>query len=292
MIVSMTGYGDAQHSEDGISYALEVRSLNNRYLKSAIKLPEHLQFLEADVDRLLRTKVLRGSLTYSLRVRDTSAQAAYTINTAALQYYLDRLSEVRLGTPVSLDLAAVVALPGVCQPPEVDEATRDHMWRIVESLTNQALDKLVAMRAQEGRALREDLLRHTSAIRTALEAVRRQAPQVVVEYHKRLRQRVNELLNEAKLKLDQQDLAREVAVFAERCDVSEELARLTSHLDQFDALCESREHVGRKLDFLTQEMLREANTIGSKSNDGTITRHIVEIKGLIDRLKEQVQNVE
>ena len=292
MILSMTGYGDAQRMTDGVSYALEIRSLNNRYLKPSIKLPEHLQFLESEVEKLLRARLVRGTVNYTVRVRDTSAEAAYEINVAALQTYLDQLSAVKHTGNVSVDLAAVLALPGVCQPPELDESARERQWEIVESLTSEAIEKLLVMRAEEGRALRTDLLGHTAAIRNELAAVAERVPVVVVEYHKRLTQRVNELIGQAKLKLAEQDLAKEVAVFAERCDISEEIARLTCHLEQFDQLCDSKQHAGRKLDFLSQEMLREANTIGSKSNDSTIARHVVEIKGLIDRVKEQVQNVE
>ena len=292
MILSMTGYGDAQHMEDGVGYALEIRSLNNRYLKPSIKLPEHLQFLEAEVDKLLRTRLVRGTLNYTLRVRDTSAQAAYEINVAALQAYLNLLNAVRATGPVSVDLATVLALPGVCQPPEMDEAQREHQWKIVSALTSEAMEKLVAMRAEEGRALRDDLLKHTAAIRNELAAIAERSPAVVTEYLKRLTQRVNDLVGQAKLQLAEQDLAKETALFAERCDVSEEVSRPKSHLDQFDKLCDSKQHAGRKLDFLAQEMRREANTIGSKSNDTEIARHIVEIKALIDRLKEQVQNVE
>lgn len=292
MILSMTGYGDAEHTEDGVSYALELRSLNNRYFKANIKLPEHLQYLEADVERLLRTRLGRGSINYTLRVRDISAQAAYEINTAALQAYLNRIAAVRSSLPTTVDLAAVVGLPGVCQPPQMDEATRERQWRIVQELTRRAMERLIAMRSQEGRALREDLLAQTAAIRRELAAVAARAPAVVEEYHRRLTQRVNELLARAELRLAQEDLAREVAVYAERADVNEEIARLRSHLDQFEQLCDSKQHAGRKLDFLSQEMLREANTIASKSNDTVIARHTVEIKALIDRVKEQVQNVE
>jgi len=292
MILSMTGYGDAQYASDGVSYNLEIRSLNNRYFKPSIKLPEHLQFLEGEVEKLLRARIGRGSVTYTLRVRDTSAEAAYEINIAALQSYLTQLGSVKASLPASVDLAAVLALPGVCQPPELDEAARERQWHIVESMTKEAVDKLMRMRAEEGRALREDLLSHTAAVRRELAAISERSPAVVAEYRRRLAQRVNELVREARLQLAEQDLAKEVALFAERCDISEEISRLTSHLDQFDRLCDSREHAGRKLDFLSQELLREANTIGSKSSDATITRHVVEIKGLIDRLKEQVQNVE
>lgn len=292
MILSMTGYGDAQLTEQGVSYALEIRSVNNRYFKPNIKLPEHLQFLEAEAEKMLHARLGRGSINLSLRVRDTSAQAAYEINTAALQAYLDKLAKVKHAGPVSLDLAAIVALPGVCQPPEMDETLRERQWAIVEKMTAQALDRLLAMRAAEGKALRDDLLKHTASIREHLAALRERTPTVVEDYQKRLTTRVNDLLSSQKIQLAQQDLAREVALFAERCDVNEEISRLTCHLDQFDKACDSKEHAGRKLDFLAQEMLREANTIGSKANDATIAGHIVEVKASIDRLKEQVQNVE
>ena len=158
--------------------------------------------------------------------------------------------------------------------------------------TLEALDRLVDMRSTEGRALREDLLVHCGRIRELCCKVAELAPTVIEEYQDKLRERVAVLLRAAKLDVDKETLLREVAVFADRCDISEEIARLTSHLDQFTTLCESPELAGRKLDFLTQEMLREANTIGSKSNNAAIARHVVEIKGSIDRLKEQVQNVE
>jgi uncharacterized protein (TIGR00255 family) len=292
MISSMTGYGDAQHSTDGVGYAIEIRSLNNRYLKPSIKLPEHLQYLEGDVEKVLRSRIVRGSVNCSIRVRDTSAQAAYEINVAALQAYLDQLAKVRTGGAASIDLGTVLALPGVCQPPELDEAVREQQWAIIERLLNEALDKLIAMRQAEGQALREDLLRHIDAITADLEAVTARAPLVIEEYHKRLLSRVNELVGNAKLQLEAADLAKEVALFAERCDISEEIARLKSHMDQFRKACDGKQHAGRKLEFITQEMLREANTIASKSNDAAVARHVVEIKGHIDRLKEQVQNVE
>ncbi len=293
MILSMTGYGDAQGSQDGVSYALEIRSLNNRYFKAAIKLPEHLQFLDADVEKLLRSRVGRGSISYSLRARDTSAEAAYEVNIAAVESYLKQLKDAagQRGS-VSIDLAMILALPGVCQPRELDPSQRERQWLLIEQLTNAAVDRLLTMRRDEGKALREVLLRHCAALREHLARIGERAPEVVTDYQDRLRQRVNVLLAGAQLELDRDDLIKEVAIFAERCDIREEADRLGSHLDQFEAVCDSTEHAGRKLDFLAQEMLREANTIGSKANDPAIAVRIVEVKALIDRLKEQVQNVE
>ena len=206
---------------------------------------------------------------------------------------LHRLRQVQPdASPVSIDMATILMLPGVCQPRQIDDEARHAQWQVVQQLAEQALDRLLAMRREEGQALRLDLLTQCQAIRDHLDVVARRAPSVIQEYHQRLARRVQELCAGATLELSKADLAREVAVFAERSDVNEELARLASHLDQFVQLCDSKEHAGRKLDFIAQEMLREANTIGSKANDGEIAREIVEVKSRIDRLKEQVQNVE
>jgi len=293
VIQSMTGYGEGQHVEEGLSYTLELRSLNNRYFKASIKLPESLQFLEIPVDKLLRSRLGRGSITYTLRLRSSTSDATCEINTEALQWYLDRLRQVDPSDrAVSVDMAAILMLPGVCQPRHMDEQTKSKQWQIVQQLTEQALDRLVVMRREEGKALHADLVGHCQSIRERLDLIAQRGPSVVQEYHQRLAQRVEELTAAARLKLDQADLAREVAVFAERCDIAEELSRLSNHLDRFTALCDSNDHAGRRLDFLAQEMLREANTIGSKGNDTEISCQIVEVKSSVDRLKEQVQNVE
>lgn len=292
MILSMTGYGEAHRAEDGVAYTLELKTLNNRYLKTAIKLPEHLSVFESEVEKLLRERLDRGSVTFVLRVRDTRADAAQEINVAAVDSYIAQLGKVSSTVPVQIDVAAILALPGVVQPPEISEAERERQWRVIAALADEALKHLTGMRQAEGLAIREDLLGHCRHIRTRLAVIAEQAPRVVKDYHHKLLQRANELLSEAKLQLQLDDLRREIAVYAERCDISEEIARLTSHLDQFAKLCDSSERAGRKLDFLAQEMLREANTIASKANDATIAHNVIEIKGAIDRLKEQVQNVE
>ncbi len=291
MIVSMTGFGDATGENNGNHYSVEIRSLNNRYFKATIKLPERVSGLEPELETVLRERLGRGSITFVLKMRSDSAEAAYHINTAALQAYIDQL-KVLQSDGVDINISALLALPGVCQEPrdESDELLK-HGPKVRE-LTAQAIVKLSAMRAREGEALFADLMKHSGVIRSELEQIKLRAPTVIDEYHKRLVQRVNILLSKAELQVGQQDLLKEVAVFAERADISEEIQRLTSHMDTFEHACRQGEHAGRKLDFITQEMLREANTIGSKSNDGEIARHIVEIKGSIDRMKEQVQNVE
>ena len=293
MIVSMTGFGDATAERDGTHYAVEIRSLNNRFFKPVIKLPDALSGLEPELESTLREKLGRGSITYVLKLRSDSAEAAYHINVGALKSYLDQLRGVQgLDRFVTLDLASLVQLPGVCTEPrdESDEiATHGDQ---VRQLTAAAITKLQAMRDREGRALFNELMRHVTVISTALADIAARAPAVVEDYHRRLEQRVNQLLAKAELRVDEGALIREVAVFAERADVAEEIQRLTSHLSAFEEACRTDAHAGRKLDFIAQEMLREANTIGSKANDAAIAKQIVEIKGAIDRLKEQVQNVE
>lgn len=293
MIVSMTGFGDATGENNGTHYAVEIRSLNNRFFKAMIKLPDNVSGLEPELETMLRDKLGRGSITYILKMRTDSAEAAYHINAQALKAYLQQLQAVRdLDKHVQIDLAGLMELPGVCQEPRDESDEIEKHGPAVRNLTARAIEKLQTMRQREGNALFDDLMKHANVIAEHLQVIQQRAPFVIDDYHRRLTQRVNQLLNSAELQVNQADLLKEVAVFAERADISEEIQRLTSHLGTFEASCRSGDHAGRKLDFITQEMLREANTIASKANDAEIARHIVEIKGSIDRLKEQVQNVE
>ncbi len=293
MIVSMTGFGDAVAEKNGTHYAVEIRSLNNRFFKSVIKLPDMISGLEPELETLLREQLGRGSVTYILKMRTESAEAAYKINTPALKAYIQQLKAVTdSDATVKLDLGALLVLPGVCQEPrdETDEIERHGLT--VRELSIKAILKLNGMRQREGESLFNDLMKHVKIISTNLAEIQKRAPSVIDDYHKRLTQRVNQLVQKAELNVSQSDLIKEVAVFADRADISEEIQRLTSHLEAFESACRTGEHPGRKLDFITQEMLREANTIASKANDADIGRRVVEIKSAIDRLKEQVQNVE
>jgi len=290
----MTGYGEAHGTEDGVLYIAELRSVNNRYLKPVVKLPDCVQFVEPEIDKLLRARLVRGSVTFALRLRNQTASAAYDVNQRALSSYADALTKIELsdGVQATIDLAALSALPGVCQMPELSEAQRDTRRELIRNLADEALDHLLTMRAREGEALHDDLTRSCAGVREQLDVIAERAPGVLTEYHERLVARVEVLLGAARLDLDKDALCREVAVYAERSDISEETVRLRAHLDHFREICDKGGSVGRKLDFLAQEMLREANTIGSKSNDAAIARAVVELKSMIDRIKEQVQNVE
>lgn len=293
MIVSMTGFGDATAELNGTHYSVEIRALNNRFFKAVIKLPDNVSGMEPEIETLLRDRLGRGSITFILKMRSETAEAAYLINTQALEAYIAQLQNVKgVNGQFQIDLAALLALPGVCQEPRDESDEIERHGASIRQIAVKAIDKLNTMRGREGQALFNDLMRHVEVIRTNLAEIAGRAPFVIDEYHRRLTQRVNSLVSKAELQVNESDLLREVAVFAERADISEEIQRLTCHLEQFEQACRHGEHAGRKLDFITQEMLREANTIASKANDAQIARHIVEIKGAIDRLKEQVQNVE
>ena len=296
MIRSMTGYGEASKQCEGIHYFVEVRSLNNKYFKATIRLAEEFQGLEAEMETLLREKVSRGTVTVNARCSDASESAAYQVNVAALQKYTDQLRQlpqVAKGE-ITLDITALLSLPGVLQPPANEEERFERARSAFLPLLGKAIEQLVGMREREGRSLVDDLRSHRDYIATRLTEIRGLAPGVVADYEQRLRQRIDLLLKEIDRQVDPADLVREIAVYAERTDIAEEIKRLGAHLDQFGELLTTSQGrpIGRTLDFLAQEMLREANTIASKSPDADISRRTVEIKGAIDRIKEQCQNVE
>lgn len=298
MIRSMTGFGEASASVDEVHYSVELRSLNNRYFKSLIRLPDAIAGLEPELDALVRRKLSRGSVTITARMHGAKVDAPQNINQEALKTYIRQLEDISEsvrsnGRTVTIDLSSLLSLPGVVELPSEEELL--HAARpIILRLAEEAADKLIQMRQVEGKGIREDLERHRDQIRGQLDKVRERAPGVVEEYHLRLRSRIDDLMARAQLQVDQVDLIREIGIFAERADIHEELSRIAAHLEQFDQLIgdDDPRPVGRTLDFLTQELLREANTIGSKSGDALINRAIVEVKGAIDRIKEQVQNVE
>jgi len=291
---SMTGYGEAQGEADGVSYAVEVKTVNNRYFKTIIKLPELATFLEEDIDKLLRKNISRGTTNYVLRLKDTSASVLFDIDERALQTIAEKLSRAGSSTGINgtIDIGNLLALPGIIQPAMPDKERAGQIRKLALEISQEALDKLKQMRATEGDYLEADINKCCTIIEKDLEQIRGRSDIVIKEYADKLKKRVNELLAHAELKIDEGILAREVAIFAERSDISEEVARLDSHLQQFAQCCRGSDQAGRRLDFISQEMLREANTIASKASDTETTRYVVNIKCQIDRIKEQVQNIE
>jgi uncharacterized protein (TIGR00255 family) len=295
MIRSMTGFGDASANVNGTFYGVEVRSVNNRYYKAQVRLPDELQGLEAEIDSAVSKRLSRGSIIVTVRYVDTSANAAAQINTNAIQRYLEQL----LAVPglehdsTRVDLGALINLPGVIISETGEERMRGARSVLI-GLVNDACDKVEAMRAREGRTLLDDFDKHCRVIAQHLAVIKERVPATVQLYQERLRQRMQSLLSDLGAAVREEDLIREVAIYAERTDIAEEVARLEGHLAQFSEIISSEggEPSGRTLDFLAQELLREANTIASKCLDVEISRRIVEVKGAIDRIKEQAQNVE
>lgn len=302
----MTGFGEASSESAGVHYFLEVRSLNNRYLKATIRLPEEFQGLEAEIEAALRARITRGSVTVTGSCTDPSASAAFTINHRALSSYIDQLKSTKqvASGDVKVDIGPLLSLPGVLQPPADEEARLEHARAAFMSLLEKSCKDLEKMREREGETLLKDLLAQHDTIIAQLAVVKQHAPKVVSDFEARLRQRMQTLMTEMGMQAAPIDIVREIAAWAEKTDISEEITRLGGHMEHFTDLLnggigggaakgkDKDKPVGRTLDFLAQEMLREANTMASKSNDATISRAIVEVKGAIDRIKEQAANVE
>jgi uncharacterized protein (TIGR00255 family) len=293
MLHSMTGFGSASGQCGAVQYAVEIRSVNNRYLKAGIKLPESCAGAEARIEKRLRDRLQRGTVTVSVRMKVAEEAAVYRVNQTALESYLYQLRQLQAEADPStrIDLSGLLQLPGVCEPPALEEVVAESLPDLL-GLVDEALDAMIEMRRQEGLSLRAHLMQQCDLIDARLAEVNSRAPEVVQEYHQRLTARVQELVDQGRVNIDEESLAREVAIYAERSDIAEEVSRLTTHLHQFRDSCSGEGAVGRKLDFISQEMLREANTIASKSNDAEIARAVVEIKTAVDRIKEQVQNAE
>ncbi len=294
MIKSMTGYGQAKGEVNNVSYVVEIKTVNNRYYKSIIKLPELAAFIEEDIEKLLRSNLSRGTVNYVLRLKNVSASTLFDIDETALQAVLEKLNRAGSSASVkgAIDIGNLLSLPGIIQPASPEKEVAEQIKEVVLRISREAIEKLKNMRAAEGEFLEADLKNHCKAIEEKLEQIQSRSAVVLQEYAKKLRTRVDELLAYAELKLDEEILAREVAIYADRSDISEEIARLNSHLQQFTQSCQANDQAGRRLDFISQEMLREANTIASKSSDTEITRCVVDMKCGIDRIKEQVQNAE
>jgi len=288
---------------EGATYVVEIRAVNNRYFKANIRLPEQVSFLEEEIEGFLRRELSRGMVNYVLRLKDVSAERLFNIDEKALRGLVRRLRKIVAGSPSAgrltagapgwaVDVGGLLSLPGMVVPVLPDKKAAERIKRKVLALTRQAIKGLKQMRATEGEVLAADLEKNCKAIEGRLRQIRSRSDAGPKLYAEKLKKRVDELLSSAKLKLNDETVAREVAVFADRSDISEEITRLDSHLQQFTRSINSNTQAGRKLDFISQEMLREANTIASKASDADIVHWVVDIKCRIDRIKEQVQNVE
>jgi uncharacterized protein (TIGR00255 family) len=289
---SMTGLGSAQRSDKGLALRAEVRSVNHKFLQLKIRLPQELSMLEPEVEALVREKLERGSVALNVTSHGAAALSPVELNLAVAKRYKQLLAKLakEIGVEREMRLDDFAQLPGVFSA-EPDTRALSRVRKSLLAVVAAALDSLAEMREREGAALAKDLARHGAQIRRVTGEIGERMPVVGRAHHENLTRRVGELLGE-RTSLAPSDIAREIALLADRLDVSEELARIDSHLSQLDVLLRRDGSVGRQLEFLVQEFLREANTIGSKCNDAPVAHAVIELKTQIERLREQVQNVE
>lgn len=290
----MTGFGEASAEVDGLAYSIEIKSVNNRFLKTHLRLPEAAAFLESDIEAMIRSNIHRGTVNCALHLKNVSGEALFELDSATVKGYVKQLKDIAgsEGLDTKIDVSNMLNLPGIIQPVMPDEKKAEKLKETVLKIVGEAMEKFKLMRSQEGDALLDDLKANSKLVSERLKLIKDRSPIVVTEYCEKLLKRANDLQAAAKLQLDSEILIRETAIFADRSDVAEEVTRLTAHLEQFEKHCNNNENVGRRLDFISQEMLREANTIASKASDAQIGGWVIDIKCAIDRIKEQVQNIE
>jgi uncharacterized protein (TIGR00255 family) len=290
----MTGFGNARRETERIGVAAEIRTVNNRYLKVTVRCSDSHSTLEPQIEKLVREGVARGTVSVSVRVEPVGREGRYVIAPDVLTGYARRLAEVaaalRLNPPTNI--ADLVTLPGVVAENEAVQGDPADDWPLIADALREALAGLQEFRVAEGRSMGEELRANLQIVAGQLDRVVELSPGVVEGFRDRLLERVRELLQTSDVQVDASDLIREVSVFSERADINEETTRLRSHLEQFAAFLDQDESQGRKLDFLTQEMFREINTIGSKANNVPIAHCVVEMKAAAEKIREILQNVE
>ena len=288
---SMTGYGRASAEIDGRQMTVELKSVNHRFLDVSYRMPRSLSFLEEEARRTLSARVFRGHVDVYISYQNLRDDArCVVVDKALLSAHLKALSEISEVSGAKVDATAVELsrLPDVVTVREAEE-DREAVIALMREAMDKAIDELIAMRDREGISMRQDLKLRADNIARSLEEIVNRSPETVAEYQARLQERLEGLLKNS---VDESRLVTEVAIMAEKSDISEEIVRLKSHLAQLHELIASNEPVGRKLDFLVQEFNREANTISSKSQDIPITRSALDMKSEIEKLREQLQNVE
>lgn len=294
VLLSMTGYGASKGHSDQLHVAVEIRAVNNRYLKVNTRLPDALAALEGDVERVIRSKVSRGTVSVGIDVRSAVPASGTLLNAEVLEAYWGQTRELsqQLAVELPRDLSGFLMLPGVVTDHSHCGLEPERAWPILSQFLAEALDRFIEFRVREGRSMADDLRQNAQVIHAHLEDIAKSAPAVVRQYRDKLLERVRELLQGTSAVINDSDLIREVSLFADRCDIHEEITRLQCHLEQFAAFLNDNVSQGRKLDFLTQEMFREINTIGSKANNVSLAHSVVEMKAALERIREVLQNVE
>lgn len=294
MLLSMTGYGHAEIEDQRLHTSVEIRAVNNRYLKISVKAPDAYSTLESQIERTIRKTISRGTVSVIIRASPAGEQSPYTINKEVLENYWKQLREIAPSMHVSApdSLTELLMLPGAITEESERQLDPAKDWKLIEKAIGEALEHFQQFRKTEGEAMQADLSSQIEIVSNELEEVARHAPSVVKEYREKMLERVQNNLKDVQLTVEEKDIVREVAIFSDRCDINEEIARLRSHIGQFRELMDDENSQGRKLDFLSQEAFREVNTIGSKANNAQIAQHVVEMKASVEKIREVLQNIE
>lgn len=294
MIKSMTGFGRGEYTDGKRSIIAEIKSVNHRYSDITIKMPRRYAFAEDKIKNAVKDKIRRGKVDVSIIVENiTENDVNIKLNAMLAKQYYDNLTELRGEFDLSGDISLqfLASLPDVMKAiPDVED--EEEITKAILEAVSEAAVNLEKMRAVEGEKLAEDLISKGEHVKEILDKIAERAPQVVTDYTAKLKDRIQDLVGSS-VQVPEDRILVEAAVFADKCAIDEEITRLNSHLDQLKSIIEkSSQPDGKKLDFLVQEMNREANTIGSKANDITITNYMLEIKSEIEKIREQVQNIE
>ena len=292
MIKSMTGFGRAVAETDGYVITVEIKSVNHRYFEFSSRIPRQYGFLDDKLKSYINSRVSRGKVECYVSIDALNTEAAQVVvNNTLASAYVSALKELSKNYDLKEDFGAstVARFQDVLVVKKADE-DEEKIWSYVKSVTDTALDKFIAMRTVEGAKMKNDISSRADYILSCVEYIEKRSPETVKEYNDKLVERVHDLIGD--VSLDEGRVIQEVAIYADKVAVAEETVRLRSHLDQLEAFINADEPVGRKMDFLVQEINRETNTIGSKANDVDIARKVVDIKAEVEKIREQIQNIE
>ena len=293
MLKSMTAYAKSEKTQEKLTVLIEIRSYNSRYLDISLRVPHGYLALEEKIKTLISRKVARGRIEVNLQVRDDSGEAyGFEIDTLKARAYYDSLVQLKdkfnINSKISIDL--LVSEGGIIKPAEVD-FDMEACWPVFEDCINEAIDNLIAMRKREGDFLEADIVARLDGIEESVDQIQKESSDLLSHYQQRLKDRIA-ALTKGIVEIDPDRIAHEAAFLADRSDISEEVVRAASHIKQFRTIMNSAEPAGRKLNFLMQELNREFNTMGSKTDNTNVSHIIVEVKSDLEKIREQLQNVE
>jgi uncharacterized protein (TIGR00255 family) len=287
----MTGFGSASGQNDRFTASVEIKAVNNRHLKVSTRLPDVLGSLESSIEKTVRKTVARGTVSINVRFSPVGQASRYQISSELLTGYWNQLKAIG-GVPLPDSVASLLTLPGVITDEMSSSLEAAAEWPFLEGVVTEALSGLNEFRQREGESMRAELEQCCQQIATNLDSVVERAPEVVNNYRDKILERVRELLGDSGATVEPENLIREVSIFADRCDINEEITRLRCHIDEFLKVINGPTSQGRKLDFLSQEMFREINTTGSKASNVAIAHHVVEMKAAVEKIREILGNVE